>query len=101
MREGLTKVVEAVQQERRSRSEGDNKLREDCREAIQKEINTRVELKSRMDKMEKDLEAEGRARMEAVEVIELAIQECRQGLETHTHELTVDDEEDEGVSKSK
>merc|ERR1712110_689551 len=32
MREGLTKVVEAVQQERRSRADADAKLREDCRD---------------------------------------------------------------------
>merc|ERR1712176_48266 len=91
LREGLTKVVEAVQQERRSRAEGDNKLRTDCAEAIQKEINQRLELAK---KMEKELQ-------EAVEVIELAIQECRQGLETHTHELTVDEEEEGGFPKAK
>merc|ERR1712137_1340312 len=91
LREGLTKVVEAVQQERRSRAEGDNKLRTDCAEAIQKEINQRLELAK---KMEKELQ-------EAVEVIELAIQECRQGLETHTHELTVDEEEENNFTKDK
>jgi len=88
LREGLARVVEAVQQERRSRSEGDSKLREDCREAIQKEINARLERDSRI---REDIEAEGRLRQEAVEVIQLAIEECRQGLETHTHELQVDD----------
>merc|ERR1712232_117837 len=99
LREGFTKVLDAVQQERRSRSDGDNKLREDCREAIQKEINARLELAS---KFEQDIEAEGRSRLEAVEVIELAIQECRQGLETHTHELdAVDEDEEEGRFKSK
>lgn len=41
-----------------------------------------------------DIESEARARTEVVEVIELAIQECREGLETHTHELTVDDEKE-------
>jgi len=80
LREGLTKVVEAVQQERRSRAEGDNKLREDCREAIQKEINERVALDA---KVTREIEAESRHRMEAVEVIELAIQECRHGLEIY------------------
>lgn len=88
MREGIGKVVEALQQERRTRSETLGKLREDCREAIQKEINARIE---RDTKMREELEAEARMREEAVEVIQLAIEECRQGLETHTHELTVED----------
>merc|ERR1712039_443547 len=87
LREGLAKVVEAVQQERRLRTEGASKLREDCREAIQKEINARLE---RDAGIREELEAEARARQEAVEVIQLAIEECRTGLETHTHELPGD-----------
>jgi len=87
MREGLTKVVEVVQQERKSRSEGDGKLREDCREAIQKEINARLE-KDTWLRLE--LEKEALARQEAVEVIQQAIEEVRHGLETHTHEFDVD-----------
>merc|ERR1711976_547208 len=88
VQEGLAKVVEAVQQERRSRVEAASKLREDCREAIQKEINARLE---RDAGIREELEAEARARQEAVEVIQLAIEECRTGFETHTHELTVED----------
>eukprot|EP00927_Polykrikos_kofoidii_P056576 TRINITY_DN50678_c0_g1_i1.p1 TRINITY_DN50678_c0_g1~~TRINITY_DN50678_c0_g1_i1.p1 ORF type:complete len:848 (+),score=187.42 TRINITY_DN50678_c0_g1_i1:301-2844(+) len=98
IREGMTKVVEAVQQERRSRSEANTKLREDCREAIQKEINARLE---RDSKFRDEIESEGRARMEAVEVIELAIQECLRGLETHTHDLALDETDFEDVRSTR
>eukprot|EP00928_Gymnodinium_smaydae_P007468 TRINITY_DN12685_c0_g1_i1.p1 TRINITY_DN12685_c0_g1~~TRINITY_DN12685_c0_g1_i1.p1 ORF type:complete len:828 (-),score=244.28 TRINITY_DN12685_c0_g1_i1:231-2714(-) len=83
VREGLTKVVEAAQQERRSRADGDTKLREDCREAIQKEINARIELERRLTA---DIEGEGRSRMEAVELMHMAIQECREMMESHHEE---------------
>merc|ERR1712232_581524 len=43
VREGLTKLVEAVHQEHVARSEGDNKLRDECGEAIQSEIDQRTE----------------------------------------------------------
>lgn len=95
LRDGLTKVVEAVQQERRSRVEGHCRLREDCREAIQKEVNARLE---RDSKMREDIEAEARLRQEAVEVIQLAIEECRVGLETHTHELQICDSQPSGTT---
>jgi len=88
LREGLAKVVEAVQQERRSRTEVASKLREDCREAIQKEINARLE---RDTSIREELETEARLRQEVVEVIQLAIEECRTGLETHTHDLPVEE----------
>merc|ERR1719487_440140 len=86
-RDGLAKVVEALQQERRARSEGDNKLREDCRDAVQKEMRARLE---RDSKFREELDREAKARAESMEVIELAIAECRHGLESHTHELHVD-----------
>merc|ERR1712014_263423 len=91
IRDATQKLQEAIKQERHSRQEGNTKLREDCREAIQKEINARAELDK---KLTAEIESEARARTEVVEVIELAIQECREGLETHTHELTVDDEKE-------
>jgi hypothetical protein len=86
-RDGLAKVVEALQQERRARSEGDNKLREDCRDAVQKEMRARLE---RDSKFREELDREGKSRAESLEVIELAIAECRHGLESHTHELHVE-----------
>mmetsp|Transcript_75712 Transcript_75712/g.195095 ORF Transcript_75712/g.195095 Transcript_75712/m.195095 type:complete len:754 (+) Transcript_75712:29-2290(+) len=90
IKEGLTKVVEAVQQERQKRTEGDNKLREDCVQAIQNEINARLEHDR---KVEEELESERQVRQEVVEAIQLAIEECRHGLETHTHEFDMDHEE--------
>merc|ERR1712066_554681 len=97
-RDVTQKLMEAMGQERHSRQESNTKLREDCRDAIQKEINARVELDK---KLSSEIESEARARAEVVEVIELAIQECREGLETHTHELTVDEEEEGGFAKAK
>lgn len=87
LHEGLKRVVEAVQQERSSRTDADGKLREDCRLTIQKEINARLESHS---KLHAEIEAESGQRHEAVELIHLAIEECRHGLETHTHELDTD-----------
>jgi len=88
LREGLAKIVEAVQQERRTRGDANAKLREDCREAIQKEIAARQEQTERLGQ---DLEAETRARCEALDAVKRAVAECRHGLETHTHELRVQD----------
>jgi len=84
LRDGIAKVVEAVQQERRSRTESDGKLLEDCQEAVQKEASIRFESES---KLRKDLEAEAHLRQEAVEIIQQAIEECRTSLETHTHDF--------------
>lgn len=100
LREGLAKVVEALQQERRSRSDADAKLREDFRDALQRVIDERVEqdelLKGQVDgeahRRQEAIENETRQRQEVVEVVRLAIEELRQGLETHTHEF--DDLED-------
>jgi len=78
VREGLAKVAEAVQHERRSRSEGMNKLREDCRTAVQKEVSARLESETNL---RTEMDAEAQARMEAVEIIELALQELRQHFE--------------------
>merc|ERR1719387_1886926 len=99
-REGLAKVVEALQQERRARSEGDNKLREDCRDAVQKEMRARLE---RDSKFREELDREAKSRGESIEVIELAIAECRHGLESHTHELHVEPgaEQDSGLSQQR
>jgi len=91
IRDGIAKVVEAVQQERRSRSEADNKLREDCREALEKEIKARQEQDSQL---REEMESESTLRQEVVEVIQQAIEELRTGLETHTHDF--DGEGDEG-----
>merc|ERR1712228_886684 len=91
IKEATKNLVESITSERHSRQESNTKLREDCRDAIQKEINARVELDK---KLSAEIESEARARTEVVEIIELAIQECREGLETHTHELTVDDEKE-------
>merc|ERR1712078_462068 len=65
-RDGLAKVVEALQQERRARSESDNKLREDCRDAVQKEMRARLE---RDSKFREELDREAKSRAESVEVI--------------------------------
>lgn len=88
VRDGLTKVAEAVQQERSSRQEGDSTLRDDCREAIQQEINARLRLDA---KVREQVEQESKKRQEVVEVIHAAIDEVRQGLETHTHEMAFED----------
>jgi len=99
-RDGLAKVVEALQQERRARSESDNKLREDCRDAVQKEMRARLE---RDSKFREELDREAKSRGESIEVIELAIAECRHGLESHTHELHVEPgaEQDSGLSQQR
>lgn len=90
--EGLTKVVEAVKQERISRTESDAQLRDDCCEAIQKEIRGRLESES---KVREDIQAEVRARAEGLRAASLAIAACKTELETHTHELRVAPEDPE------
>lgn len=87
LKDGIAKVADAVQQERRARKEEGTKLREDCREAVQKECSSRLE---RDSDFRKELESEGRRRAEAVELIEGAIAEVRHGLESHTHELNIE-----------
>jgi chromosome segregation ATPase len=97
LKEGMAKVVEAVQQERRYRTESDTQLRDDCCEAIQKEIRARLEGET---KLKEDLKIEARTREEVLRATDLAIAECnvsiaecKRELETHTHELRVAPEE--------
>jgi len=89
MRDGLTKVAEALQQERSSRQDGDSKLRDDCREAIQQEINARLRLDA---KLREQLDQESKQRQDTMVMVQEAIDEVRQGLETHTHEMAYDDQ---------
>merc|ERR1712178_503241 len=84
LKEGLAKVVEAAQQERRSRCESDEQLREDCRKAIDKEIRARQD--SNLKVLE-GIRAEARLREEALKAADLGIAECKRGLESHAQRL--------------
>jgi len=84
LREGLAKVVEALQQERHSRQDHDAKLRNDCCETVQKEVIARLERDTRI---REDMNAEIAAREEAIKVVEAACSKCRDELENLTRKV--------------
>jgi len=88
LRDGLEKVQETVQNDKRSRSETTNKLRDDIRDGLQKEIDARKQLSEK-------LKEETASRHEFSEVIQQALEELRVGLETHSHEYDEDEEDAE------
>lgn len=79
LREGLGKVVEALQQERLSRQEHDEQLRKDCCESVQKEVLARLE---RDAKLREDMNTEVIEREEAIKVVEESISKCRDEIES-------------------
>merc|ERR1712216_751752 len=80
-RSGLAKVVEALQQERRTRLDGDSKLRDDCVQVVQEEIAARLERDARLHE---EIVAESRARQES---LQRAVEECQAGLESLSGKL--------------
>eukprot|EP00812_Abedinium_dasypus_P010440 NODE_405_length_1595_cov_253.658442.p1 GENE.NODE_405_length_1595_cov_253.658442~~NODE_405_length_1595_cov_253.658442.p1 ORF type:complete len:439 (-),score=159.24 NODE_405_length_1595_cov_253.658442:261-1577(-) len=72
LKNGIAKVVEALQQERHDRAEGIHKLQEGCREAVQREIDAR-ETRERV--LREDLTKEARLRHRQHESLELAMSE--------------------------
>lgn len=84
LQHGVKKVAESVQFERQARHEGDEQLKE----AVQHETSARLKLDGRLREA---IKAEARTREEVVQIIQHAIEECRLGLETHTHEMSLED----------
>eukprot|EP00747_Dinoflagellata_sp_TGD_P166662 gnl/TRDRNA2_/TRDRNA2_189800_c0_seq1.p1 gnl/TRDRNA2_/TRDRNA2_189800_c0~~gnl/TRDRNA2_/TRDRNA2_189800_c0_seq1.p1 ORF type:complete len:827 (-),score=234.66 gnl/TRDRNA2_/TRDRNA2_189800_c0_seq1:58-2457(-) len=63
------------------------KLRDDCREAMQREIRTRME---RDTELQAAIESESQERAEAIDSIHSLVDELHEGLQSHTHELHVE-----------
>jgi hypothetical protein len=84
--------------ERNARTEADDILRHDVIEALSKETRTRQEsdgkvvddVAARLAEYRNAAEADFKARDEALEQLEEAVLELREGLEAHTHDLEVE-----------
>jgi len=62
-------------------------LREDCKEAMQREVRSRID---RDNALQEGIEHEAAVRAEETQALEDEIHDVRKGLETHTHELSLD-----------
>merc|ERR1719301_126228 len=88
----------AVTMERTARTENDESLRKDVIEALQKETRARQEsdgkvvedVARRLAEWRTAQEQDMTARDEALEQLEEAVLELREGLEAHTHEIEVE-----------
>jgi len=91
VKEELVSMLEEMHSrlDREGSGHGDaiSRLREDCKEAMQREVRSRIE---RDKALQEWIESEAAARNQDVKVLELGLGELREGLETHTHEVHLD-----------